>query len=267
MDTCATDFKLIGILNVTPDSFFDGGRHPSCKLAVEHARQLELEGAHGIDIGGASSRPGAAEVSVAEELLRVIPVVKQVKKEYAGFVSVDTTWSNVALQALEAGATWINDISAGRFDPDMIKVVADSRCTIVLMHSRGTPQTMQQQTAYTDVTGEVADELSRSVEKFLAAGVRESQIIIDPGIGFAKTAEQCIVVLREIDRILRLGFPVLLGTSRKSFIGQITGKQADGRLPGSLGSIAQALLAGVTYFRVHDVGATRDFFNVLTALR
>ena len=264
MKSNAKSFSLMGILNVTPDSFYDGGRYAAIEPALEHARVLQEEGAHSIDIGGVSTRPGAAPVSVEEECARLLPVVVTLVKECRVPLSIDTTSSVVAHKALEAGAAVVNDISAGRFDPDMPKVIADYRCKIVLMHSRGTPRTMMQQVQYTEVAREVADELYASVDMFCKAGVVNGQIIIDPGIGFAKTAEQNIVLLGSIETIVAMGFPVLLGTSRKSFIGDVTGRRVGDRLYGSLGSIAGAYLKGVAMFRVHDVAATADFLKVMS---
>ncbi len=256
-------FYLMGIVNVTPDSFYDGGRYFSVDAAVEHARNLVKEGADIIDIGGASSRPAAEPVEPDEEAKRVLPVIEAVAGFFGGVISVDTTWSNVAKKALKAGAHWINDISAGRFDPQMISLVAQSGCKIILMHSRETPKTMHIAPHYNDVAAEVAQELSEAVERFKKAGVGDDQLLLDPGIGFAKTAEHSIELMRSLERIVRLGYPVVIGTSRKSFIGKITGRDAPERLYGSLGSVAAAYQAGVSVFRVHDVAATADFLKVL----
>lgn len=257
----------MGILNVTPDSFFDGGKYNSVEGAVAHACQLVREGAESIDIGGASSRPGASIVSPSEECDRVLPVIEALSKIGSVPLSVDTNSAFVARKALDAGATIINDISAGRHDPDMIQVIAEYGCTVVLMHSRGTPQTMMQCIDYNDVVSDVTKELTDDIHRFRTAGVKDEQILIDPGIGFAKTIEQNIVLLHNIETIIALGYPVLLGTSRKSFIGAVTGKAVDERLPGTLGSIAAAFLRGVTHFRVHDVAATNDFLKVMAAVK
>ena len=266
MKNTAQPFSLMGVLNVTPDSFYDGGKYCSAASALQHAEQLVHDGAAIIDIGGASSRPGAVQLSVEEECRRVLPVVEQIASAGHVPLSVDTTSSVVARRVLEAGAAWINDISAGRQDPDMVKVVAEYQCTIVLMHSRGTPATMMQCTDYTSLLDDVVAELSDGVALFLKGGVAENRIVLDPGIGFAKTWQQNCELLASIEKIVALGFPVLLGTSRKSFIGEITGRKVQERLPGSLGSIAHAYLKGVTHFRVHDVGATADFLKVMTAI-
>ena len=260
-------YALMGIVNVTPDSFYDGGRYATADAAVEQGIRLAAEGADILDIGGASSRPGARAVSPEEEVERVIPVIRRLEKEFKGPISVDTTRSSVARQALEAGATWINDISAGRADPLMPPLVAaEGKCIVVLMHMRGTPETMQNFSQYGDVVAEVKQELLAAVDVFIKAGVNRERIVIDPGIGFAKTAEQNVTLLRHLDAFVTTGYPVLVGTSRKSFIGRLTDREAPERLWGTLGSIASAFLHGARIFRVHDVAATRDFLTVFSAI-
>jgi dihydropteroate synthase len=257
---------LMGIVNVTPDSFYDGGRYNTADAAVEQGIRLAAEGADILDVGGASSRPGAAPVSPEEDIRRVIPVIERLAEKFKGPISVDTTESRVARRAIEAGAGWINDISAGRHDPHMPLLAAESGCTAVLMHSRGTPETMQGLCRYGDVVAEVKQELLASVDVFIKAGVQRERIVIDPGIGFAKTAEQNVVLLRHLDAFVKTGFSVLVGTSRKSFIGRLTGREPDERLWGTLGSVAAAVVRGARIFRVHDVAATRDFLAVLSAI-
>lgn len=259
-------FALMGILNVTPDSFYDGGRYNSIDSAVTHAYKLRDEGADILDIGGASSRPGALEISAEEEIRRVIPIVEKVAATFDGVISVDTTRVEVAKAALDAGALWINDISAGRFDQRMPQFASDRKCVMVLMHSRGTPQTMQKLTQYENVVDEVCSELLDSVADFIDAGVDKDKIILDPGIGFAKTAEQNLTLLSEIKKIVNLGFPVLIGTSRKAFIGKLTGKTVEDRLYGTLATIGSSFSRGVKIFRVHDVSQTRDFLSVLSEI-
>ena len=257
-------FSLMGIVNVTPDSFYDGGRYHTIDAAIAHARTLQDEGADIIDVGGASSRPGADVVAPEEEARRVLPVIEAVAGFFNGTISVDTTWSAVARSALDAGAQWINDISAGRFDAGMVSLVARTHCKIVLMHSRGTPQTMQDNPHYDDVVADVARELGESVNLFRRGGIDKDQVLIDPGIGFAKTAAHSIELIRGLDRIVALGYPVVIGTSRKSFIGKLAGREAPERLYGTLGSVAAAYLRGVSIFRIHDVAETGDFLKVLT---
>jgi dihydropteroate synthase len=257
----------MGIVNATPDSFYDGGRYVGVDAAVEHGIQLSGEGADILDVGGASSRPGAKEVPPAMEAGRVIPIVRQLVKKVSCPISVDTTSALVARLALDAGASWINDISAGRIDAGMAAVVAQSKCKVVLMHSRATPLTMQQHADYNDIVSEVIRELLSEVDNFLKAGVAAQQVVIDPGIGFAKTADHNIALLAGLSTFVNLGYPILVGTSRKAFVGKITGKEAPGeRLFGSLGSVASAFLRGAQIFRVHDVGATKDFLSVLSAI-
>jgi dihydropteroate synthase len=259
-------FAVMGIVNVTPDSFSDGGRYLAADAAIAHARDLVSQGADIIDIGGASSRPGASFISPEEELGRVLPVVEAVAGFFEGPVSIDTTWSSVARGVLAAGATWINDISAGRVDPAMIPLAAGTGCMVVLMHSRETPQTMQDNPHYNNVPMEVVRELKGAIKLFTGGGVDGRQLILDPGIGFAKTAEHNIALLQGLAQVVAEGYPVLVGASRKSFIGHLTGKAVDDRLPGSLASVAAAYAQGVRIFRVHDVGATVDFLTVLTSL-
>jgi dihydropteroate synthase len=258
----------MGIVNTTPDSFYDGGRYVAVDAAVEQGIRLSAEGAALLDIGGASSRPGSKEVPPEVEAQRVVPVIRRLARELSCPISVDTTSAFVARAALDAGASWINDISAGRIDSGMAAVAAASGCTIVLMHSRATPLTMQQHTDYgDDVVGEVVRELMAEVDTFLSAGVSKKRIVLDPGIGFAKTAENNIALLAGAKRFVDLGYPILIGTSRKTFIGKITGRESpEDRLAGTLGSIAAAFLQGARIFRVHDVQATKDFLAVLSAI-
>jgi dihydropteroate synthase len=267
MNIIMQPFALMGIVNVTPDSFYAGGRHCLAQEAINHGIRLVEEGASVLDVGGASSRPGAAEIPIGEEMDRILPVVNALAKKCGVPVGVDTTRSAVARAAIDAGATWINDISAGRNDPGMKTVSAKSRCTTVLMHSRGTPQTMQHLTEYTDVVREVRDGLMDAAAEFIAAGADRNRIVIDPGIGFAKTVEQNIALLGRIGTLLGSGYTVLVGTSRKSFIGCITGRDAaEDRLAGTLGSVAAAYARGARFFRVHDVAATADLLKVLSAI-
>ncbi|MBN2036209.1 MAG: dihydropteroate synthase [Chitinispirillaceae bacterium] len=253
-------------MNTTPDSFYDGGHYLKTDKAVDHGMRLVSEGASVIDIGGASSRPGAPAVPPDEEMRRILPVVRKLARTIRVPISVDTCRSSVARAALDAGAEWINDISAGRNDPAMAPLAAQRGCTIVLMHMRGTPQTMQTMTTYDDVVEDARKELLAATEKFLSAGVARNRIVIDPGIGFAKTASQNIRLLQGLGAFVNTGFAVLLGTSRKSFIGRITGREVEDRLAGTLGSVAAAFMRGVRLFRVHDVAATADFLKVVSTI-
>ncbi|MDD5673935.1 MAG: dihydropteroate synthase [Chitinivibrionales bacterium] len=260
-------FVLMGIVNVTPDSFYDGGAHASAATAMAHARKLVSEGAHILDIGGESTRPGAEAIDEEEECRRILPVIEACAKLPGALISVDTSKAAVARRALDAGATLINDISAGRFDPAMAALAASRGAPVVLMHSRKTPATMQTEVYYADVVAEVKTELRERIDYFLSAGVKQENIILDPGIGFAKRYEDNIALLQNLGALAGLGYHLLIGTSRKAFIGQILGKPASERLFGSLATLAVALDSGAKIFRVHDVGASNDFLKVYAAMR
>jgi len=262
----AAPFSVMGIVNVTPDSFYDGGRYAAHEEAVRHAIELAEAGAGVLDIGGESTRPGAPAVVEEEETRRVVPVIESVASRCSIPISVDTSKASVARRALDAGAAWINDISAGRFDGVMPELAAARGCPVVLMHSRGTPRTMQQEPFYRDVLAEVEHELFSAVERFRAQGVSDGNILLDPGFGFAKRFEDNLVLLANIDKLVSQGYPLLVGTSRKSFIGRLTGKESEERLAGSLGSVAAAYVRGAHLFRVHDVSATVDMLRVLSAV-
>jgi dihydropteroate synthase len=266
-DVLRKPYGIMGIVNVTPDSFFDGGRYADIGAAVIQAKRLAAEGADILDIGGASSRPGADVVPPEDEAGRIIPVIRVLAEECKeSVISVDTTHASVARSALDAGASVINDISAGRGDPRMRALAAESGCTVVLMHSRGTPQSMQRETGYEDVVSEAKKELLEAVEKFLKSGVERERIILDPGIGFAKTPAQNVAILHGLRSFTETGFPVMVGTSRKSFIGHLTGREVTDRLYGTLGSVASAFFRGARIFRVHDVAETKDLLKVLSAI-
>jgi dihydropteroate synthase len=256
----------MGIVNVTPDSFFDGGRYADAESAYRHAMTLIGEGADMLDIGGESTRPGASPVTEEEEKRRVIAVIERVRAAADITISVDTAKSAVAHSALDAGADWINDISAGRFDPAMADCAARSGCPVILMHSRGVPASMQQDPSYGDVVAEVSEELIEAAGRFTAKGVRRENIVLDPGIGFAKRFEDNVALLRGLPALVSLGYPVCIGTSRKSMIGRITGREAADRLYGSLGSVASAFERGAVLFRVHDVLATGEMLRVLSTI-
>ena len=261
-------FAIMGIVNVTPDSFYDGGKFFAVDRALDHACRLAGQGADVLDIGGQSTRPGSKAVDAEEQCRRILPVIEAVAKKVAVPMSVDTTSSVVAERALSAGACWINDISAGRFDPNMPFLVAKKQCPVILMHSRKAPDTMQLDPLYADVVAEVKIELADRADAFLKAGTSGENIILDPGIGFAKRKEDNLVLLARIKELVMSGFPVCLGTSRKSFIGHITGAAGpDTRLAGSLASIVPAFEAGVRLFRVHDVEETVQFLQVLHAVK
>ncbi len=256
----------MGILNVTPDSFSDGGKYTSVEGALIQCERLVAEGAHIIDIGGESSRPGAKAVSANEEMDRVLPVIERVRKSVDCTISIDTTKASVADAALNSGAHWINDISAGRFDPLMKNLAAKRGCPVILMHSREKPENMQDSPSYINPVKEVIDELMERVNIFTQAGVLEKNIILDPGIGFAKRFDDNIALLANLEAFKETGFEVLLGVSRKSFLGEILNKDANDRIFGSTASATSAYYKGIKLFRVHDAGATSDVLKVITAI-
>jgi dihydropteroate synthase len=256
---------IMGILNVTPDSFSDGGQYFDLASAIAQGQKLVAEGADVLDIGGQSTRPGATIVPLAEELRRVIPVVKALAPIVNVPISIDTTRSVVAAEALAAGATWVNDVSGGTDDPELLPVVARSGATVVLMHRRGNPQTMQSLTDYDDLIGEVHEFLARQRDKAQQLGI--TQIIIDPGIGFAKNTEQNLTLLRELSRFRDLNCPLLVGPSRKSFIGHILNQpDPQQRVWGTAAACCAAIAHGADIVRVHDVAAIRQVVQVADAI-
>jgi dihydropteroate synthase len=249
---------VVGIVNVTADSFQAEGRHPEAAAAIAHGMRLLAEGADWLDVGGESTRPGAEAVDVDEELRRVLPVVHALSSVAA--VSIDTSKARVAAAALRAGARGINDVR-GLEDPEMVAVSADAAC-VVVMHSRGTPRDMARLTSYDDLVTEVAQWLDARAQL-----ARCAEVWIDPGLGFAKTAEQSLLLLRNLQTLVSTGWPVYVGASRKSFIGQSVGiPAAADRLPGSLAAVAAAYQRGAGAFRVHDVAATRQMLDLLRAV-
>lgn len=263
-----SDFALMGILNVTPDSFSDGGLWLDQQAAVEHALTMVAEGATIIDVGGESTRPGAEPVEADEELRRTAPVIEQLARRVPHVtISIDTTKAAVAAAAIEAGARYVNDVTALSGDPEMLGLVAahrEVRCC--LMHMRGAPRTMQEAPHYEDVVGEVAAYLATRAEQAIEHGIPAERIDVDPGIGFGKRIEHNLTLLRELGTIVALGYPVVLGTSRKSFLGAITGRAAPSdRVAASVATAVHAYHQGVRVFRVHDVAAHRDALLVAEA--
>jgi dihydropteroate synthase len=259
---------VMGIVNVTPDSFSDGGRFADVDAAIAHGLRLVEEGADLLDVGGESSRPGAQPVPLEEELARVVPVVLGLAARTKVPLSVDTCKAEVARQALAAGAHVINDITALLGDPEMAGVVRQFRAGLILMHMQGTPSTMQRAPSYGDVVGEVVGFLQERLQAAEDVGIAGPQVVLDPGIGFGKTAEHNLRLLAHLEEVGRLGRPVCLGVSRKGFLGSLLGRPLEGRLAGSLAAACWALAhatAGV--LRVHDVAATRDAVVLLGALR
>lgn len=269
---------LMGILNVTPDSFSDGGQFNTLELALTQAQYMVNSGAHILDIGGQSTRPQAAEVALEEEVQRVVPVIQALRQGTAILsppvaaissipISIDTTKAAVARLAVAAGADLVNEISGATFDPAMLPTVAELDVPIVLMHIRGTPQTMQQLTTYQDLMGELYDFLARRAEAAISAGVAPNKIILDPGIGFAKTFAQNLLILKNLPQLRSLGFPLLIGTSRKSFIGQILDQpDPKQRVWGTAATCCAAIEGGADILRIHDVWEIEQVCRVADAI-
>jgi dihydropteroate synthase len=258
----------MGIVNCTPDSFSDGGRLATWQAALERALEMVRDGADVIDIGGESTRPGATPVGEAEELRRVLPVIERLREASDVLISCDTTKAEVARRALLAGADLINDISAIRYEPAIAEIAAEAGAGVILMHTRGTPQTMTAQTSYADVVEEVCAHLRARVEAVVARGVLRERIVLDPGVGFAKGLEDNLRLIRHAARFRLDGAPVLIGPSRKRFIGELTGvSDPAARGWGTAGAVAAAALYGADLLRVHDVKAMREVLQVATALR
>ncbi|MBK5273782.1 MAG: dihydropteroate synthase [Desulfuromonadales bacterium] len=257
---------IMGILNVTPDSFSDGNQFFDPQRAIERAREMIAEGADIIDIGGESTRPGAAPVSTDDELKRVLPVIRGLACVSSCPISIDTWKSPVARAAIDAGAAIINDISGFNLDPRMASVAAESGAGVVLMHTRGTPQTMQSDTAYDDLISEVILSLRGSVEQACQAGIDLNRIAVDPGIGFAKDTGQNLEILRRLSEFTCLGLPILVGTSRKAFIGRILNRDSGDRIQGTAATVTHAICNGADILRVHDVRQMRDAADMARAI-
>lgn len=258
---------LMGILNVTPDSFSDGGQFSNLEAALAQAEKLVSGGADILDVGGQSTRPGAATISLSEELSRTIPVIAALRAAFAIPISIDTTRAAVARAAVAAGADLVNDISGGTFDTEMLPAAAQLGVPIVLMHLRGTPQTMQQLTDYEDLMAEICQFLARQVNRALEVGLEPKNLIIDPGMGFAKTYEQNLQLLRCLPELRRLQLPILVGPSRKSFIGHLLQqKEPQLRVWGTAAACCAAIAGGADILRVHDLPAMRDVCQVADAI-
>lgn len=258
---------FMGIVNVTPDSFYDGGKHSRTEPAVNHALSLRDEGADILDIGGESTRPGSKPVGISEEIDRVVPVVRQLRERGVEVtISVDTKKSAVAKEALAAGADWINDVSALEADPDMASLVAEHNVPVVLMHMQGTPDTMQNDPQYNDVVDDICNYFKQRIDHARSAGIRPEQIILDPGIGFGKTVKHNRSILMGIDRFHQLDHPLLIGHSRKSFLESVLNLPADQRLNGTLAVSSELVRAGVDILRVHDIREHRELSRTLTWL-
>ena len=257
---------VMGIVNVTPDSFFDGGRFLDARAAVAHGLQLVEQGAEIIDVGGESTRPGAVPVDEAEELRRVLPVIEQLAGQVKVPISIDTVKPGVARAALAAGASIVNDVAANREHDALWRLVAKARASYVCLHMQGTPQTMQSHPAYTDVVREVGEFFFQRIRRLRDCGVALEQIILDPGIGFGKTVEHNLELLGSARGFTKLERPVLVGVSRKSFIGKLLGAEVDARLPGALACACLAVAAGVQIIRAHDVAETVQAIRMTEAI-
>lgn len=244
---------VMGILNVTPDSFSDGGKYNNLNKAINHAIRMEDEGADIIDIGGESTRPGAKPVDIKEELKRVIPVIEGIRKRSNIIISIDTYKSVVAAKAISAGAGIVNDISGLRFDKNMVRIVSESKVPVIVMHMLGNPQNMQSDIFYANLMKELILFFEERVSVLTANGVNKINIILDPGIGFGKTIDHNLTIIRELNRIVDLGFPVLVGPSRKSFIGNILNLSFEERIEGTAAVVTAAIMNGSRIVRVHDI--------------
>lgn len=258
--------QIMGILNVTPDSFSDGGHFFSKNSALSHARQMIEEGADIIDIGGESTRPGAQPVSIQEELDRVIPIVEKIRVEYPTKISVDTSKSQVMHEAIAAGADMINDIMALRGEGCLETAAIDEQVQICLMHMQGEPRTMQNNPCYDDVVGDIKTFLLERVQTCLNAGISSNRLLIDPGFGFGKTVTQNLLLMKNLQVFVNLGYPVLIGVSRKSLIGTILNKPVIERKYGSLALAVLAVSKGAAVIRTHDVAATVDALKMINAV-
>lgn len=258
---------VMGILNVTPDSFSDGDRYLEVDKAVEYGLEMAHEGADIIDVGGESTRPYSQKISVSEELDRVIPVIEILSRELTIPISIDTYKAAVAQESLKAGASIINDISALRFDPHMSSIAAQAGVPLILMHMKDTPQDMQENPVYDDVISEILDFLKDATMRSRKAGIKESLIIVDPGIGFGKTFNNNLEIIRDLSRFASLKRPVLLGTSNKAFIGHILGREAHQRDTGTMATIAAGVMNGAHIVRVHNVRKAVETVQIIDAIK
>lgn len=259
--------RVMGTLNVTPDSFSDGGQYLESNTAIERGITMAREGADIIDVGGESTRPYSRKITVSEELDRVVPVIEGLKKELAIPISIDTCKGEVAQGALKAGASMINDISALRFDPDMASIVAEAGVPVILMHMKGMPENMQKNPTYGDLIPEIFDFLEDAIERSVSAGIKRDLIIVDPGIGFGKTFDHNLKIIKELSRFESLERPVLLGTSNKAFIGHILGKEVYERDTGTMATIAYGVINGAHIVRVHNVRKAVETVKMIEAIR
>jgi dihydropteroate synthase len=262
---------IMGVINITPDSFSDGGKYNTLEKALSHAEKLIQDGADILDVGGESTRPFSKPVSLQEELDRVIPFIENLKNITSLPVSIDTTKADVAKNAVNAGASIINDVSAMSFDPNMPKTVSDAGCPVVLMHMQGTPENMQKNPSYSDLFEDLSNFFKERIDFSLKNGIKKENIILDPGIGFGKTLEHNLLILKNLENLVSLGFPVLTGTSRKTFIRKLVEKDDFPNhkdvITGSVASVCAAVLNGAKIVRVHDVSQTRAALKIIDALK
>ena len=256
----------MGIINVTPNSFSDGGLYNSPDRAALHARRLIDEGAEILDVGGESTRPGSKPVHPAEEIRRIVPVIKKIRAFSDIPISVDTQKARVAKEAIEAGADMVNDVSAGRTDPEMFSMVARAAIPICIMHMKGTPETMQLNPTYDNLVGEITDFLEERIDAAEKAGISPDNIILDPGIGFGKSAQDNVDIILNINMLTRFNKPLLIGPSRKSFIGKLLNLEVDQRLEPTLATLWKSFEKGARIFRVHDVGPVRRYLAMHSIL-
>ncbi|MFH1593785.1 MAG: dihydropteroate synthase [Candidatus Omnitrophota bacterium] len=258
---------IMGVLNMTPDSFSDGGEFLDKEIAFQRAIELERFGADIIDVGGESTRPGSQGVSVTEELERTIPVVSRISRELSLPVSIDTSKHEVAYEAILAGASIVNDISGLKSDPDMAKVIADSKAAVCVMHMKGSPMNMQIDPTYEDIISEITEGLRESIDIATSAGISPDRIVVDPGIGFGKLIEHNLAIIKELRKFEILEKPILIGTSRKSFIGNTLGRGVKDRIMGTAATCAAAILNGASIVRVHDVSEMVDVARMTDAIK
>lgn len=258
---------VMGVLNVTPDSFSDGGRYFQTDKAIEHGLEMAREGADIIDVGGESTRPYSQRISTSEEIDRVIPVIEALKKELTIPISIDTYKADVAQEALNSGASMINDVSALRFDPHMASIAAQAGVPVILMHMKGMPESMQEAPTYNNLISEILYFLKEAVERSVAAGIREDLIIVDPGIGFGKSFNDNLKIIRDLFRFESLQRPILIGTSNKAFIGQILDKEIGKRDEGSMATISYGVINGAHIVRAHNVKNTVDTVKIINAIK
>jgi dihydropteroate synthase len=262
-----TKTHVMGILNVTPDSFSDGDKYFESDKAIEHGIAMAQEGADIIDVGGESARPYSRRISIQEELDRVLPVIEKLKKELSIPISIDTCKVEVAQAALKAGAAIINDISALRFDPRMGSIAAEAGVPVILMHMRGTPENMQQNPTYEDLISEVIDFLRDGIRRSIKAGIKKELVVVDPGIGFGKTFDDNLKIIKELSQFEILQQPILLGTSNKAFIGHILKKEADERDTGTMATVAAGVMNGAHIVRVHHVRMAVETVRIVDAVK